>query len=90
MFQITYPKRWLKLTKESPQLKKINLKIFDEKPEGWKPSGTRVKRGLYHCATGIELNADINGAIGIVRKVAEQYGFEFDARGFEPKRFDNA
>jgi putative transposase len=41
-----------------------------------------VKRGLYRSATGIEFNADVNGAIGIARKVAEQYGFQFNARSF--------
>ena len=34
--------------------------------------GHRVKRGLYRSATGIQLNADINGVTGIIRKVAEQ------------------
>ena len=41
-----------------------------------------MKRGLYRSATGIEFNADINGAIGIARKVAKQYEFQFDPRGF--------
>jgi putative transposase len=49
-----------------------------------------VKRGLYRSATGIEFNADVNGAIGIARKVAEQYGFQFNARSFALGRFDNA
>ena len=30
--------------------------------------GKRVKRGLFRSSTGKELNADINGAIGILRK----------------------
>ena len=30
--------------------------------------GKRVKRGLFKSSTGKELNADINGAIGILRK----------------------
>ena len=59
-----------------------DIPVYGEKPEGWKASGRRVKRGLYRSASGIEFNADINGAIGIARKVAEQYGFLFDARGF--------
>lgn len=42
----------------------------------------RVKRGLYRSAEGIEFNADVNGAIGIARKVAEQYELNFDARSF--------
>ena len=58
------------------------IPVYGEKPEGWKASGKRVKRGLYRSSQGIEFNADINGAIGIARKVARQYGFQFDPRGF--------
>ena len=32
-------------------------------------SGKRVKRGLYRTKDGYELNADINGAANIIRKV---------------------
>lgn len=58
------------------------IPVFGEKPEGWKPSGRRVKRGLYRSKAGIEFNSDINGAIGIARKVAKQYEFDFDPRSF--------
>lgn len=30
--------------------------------------GKRIKRGLFKSSSGIVLNADINGAIGILRK----------------------
>ena len=66
------------------------IPIYGEKPEGWKPSGKRVKRGLYRSAQGVELNADINGSINIARKVTKQYGFQFDARSFALRRIDNA
>ncbi|HLY30026.1 MAG TPA: transposase, partial [Ktedonobacterales bacterium] len=33
-------------------------------------SGKRVKRGLYRTADGRRLNADVNGAYNIIRKVA--------------------
>lgn len=33
-------------------------------------SGRRVKRGLYRAADGTPLNADVNGAYNIIRKVA--------------------
>lgn len=39
---------------------------------GWKPSGQRVKRGLYKTKTGLLINADANGAANIARKVATQ------------------
>ena len=31
-------------------------------------SGKRIKRGLYQSKEGITLNADINGALNILRK----------------------
>ena len=57
-----------------------DLPVYGEKPEDWKPSGKRVKRGLYRSAKGIEFNADVNGSINIARKVARQNEFHFDAR----------
>jgi putative transposase len=45
-----------------------------EKPDGWKPSGERIKRGLYRTKTGLLINADCNGAINIAKKVATQLG----------------
>jgi putative transposase len=33
-------------------------------------SGRRVKRGLYKAADGTPINADVNGAYNIIRKVA--------------------
>ena len=44
------------------------IPVFGEKPEGWKPSGQRVKRGLYRTADGTEVNADANGSWNIGRK----------------------
>ncbi|HBK99214.1 MAG TPA: transposase [Microcoleaceae bacterium UBA10368] len=46
------------------------LPKFGEKPEGWKESGKRIKRGLYRSKDGIKINADCNGAANILRKVA--------------------
>ena len=31
-------------------------------------SGRRVKRGLYRARNGVEINADVNGALNILRK----------------------
>jgi IS605 OrfB family transposase len=40
-------------------------------------SGKRVQRGLYRAANGREINADVNGAANIVRKVApDAFGSE--------------
>ncbi|NJR50795.1 MAG: IS200/IS605 family element transposase accessory protein TnpB [Leptolyngbyaceae cyanobacterium CSU_1_3] len=50
------------------------LPTIGEKPDGWKASGKRVKRGLYRTANNQYLNADCNGAANILRKVAATLG----------------
>jgi putative transposase len=50
------------------------LPTFGEKPEGWKESGKRVKRGLYRTTQNIDINADCNGAANILRKVSITLG----------------
>jgi transposase len=45
-----------------------------EKPPEWKASGRRIKRGLYRSADGTAINADLNGAGNILRKVASKLG----------------
>jgi putative transposase len=52
------------------------LPTFGEqnKPEGWKPSGKRVKRGLYRTANNQYLNCDCQGAANIIRKVSTTLG----------------
>ena len=63
-----------------------------EKPSGWKPSGKRVKRGLYKTSKGHLINADCNGAANIARKVARQLGLDLVKLGREsltvPHRYD--
>jgi putative transposase len=46
------------------------LPKFGEKPEGWKSSGKRTKRGLFRTAFNWYINADCNGAANILRKVS--------------------
>ncbi|QOV21114.1 transposase [Anabaenopsis elenkinii CCIBt3563] len=48
------------------------LPIFGAKPEGWIPSGKRVNRGMYRTGAGKLINADLNGAANILRKVETQ------------------
>jgi putative transposase len=46
------------------------LPVYDDaRPEQAHFSGRRVKRGLYQAAHGRRLNADVNGAYNIIRKV---------------------
>ncbi len=57
-----------------------SLPNLGEKPQGWKPSGKRGKkgdaigRGSYKTATGLLINSDCQGAINIIRKVMTQLG----------------
>jgi putative transposase len=44
------------------------IPVYGEKPEGWKASGKRIRRGTYRSAAGVEVNADCNGAWNIGRK----------------------
>ncbi|HEY9610980.1 transposase [Allocoleopsis sp.] len=50
------------------------LPKYGEKPENWKPSGRRVKRGLYRTALNWYINADCNGSANILRKVSRMLG----------------
>ncbi|MEG5058867.1 transposase [Microcoleus sp. A2-C5] len=61
-------------TSKASFLDSDELPKFGEKPEGWKESGKRVKRGLYHSKDGSKINADCNGAANILRKVATTLG----------------
>ncbi len=52
------------------------LPQYGEKPDNWKPSGKRTKRGLYRTALNWYVNADANGAANILKKVSTTLGFE--------------
>lgn len=56
-----------------------SLPKHGEKPEGWKSSGKRVKRGLFRTASNWYINADCNGAANVLRKVATM--LELDLSG---------
>lgn len=46
-----------------------NLPVYNaDNPQTYTFSGNRVRRGLYCTSTGITLNADVNGALNILRK----------------------
>ena len=50
------------------------LPTYGAKPESWKSSGKRIKRGLYRTAQGWLANADCNAAANILRKVGTKLG----------------
>jgi IS605 OrfB family transposase len=53
-----------------------SLPKHGEKPQGWKSSGKRVKRGLFRTAQNRYINADCNGAANIITKVAMTLGLD--------------
>lgn len=57
------------------------LPTIGEKPERWKASGKRIKRGLYQTQNGLLVNADINAASNILKKVATTLGFSLKGVG---------
>ncbi len=58
-----------------------SLPKFGEKPEGWKASGKRVERGLYQSADKSLINADLNGAANILKKVASNLSIDLGLLG---------
>lgn len=46
------------------------IPVYGSKPEGWVPSGVRVKRGLYKTSSGRLLHADVNASYNILIKHA--------------------
>jgi putative transposase len=63
-------------TSKSSFLDNDELPKYGEKPNQWKPSGKRVKRGLYRTANFSYINADANGAANILRKVKGKLGLD--------------
>ncbi len=53
-----------------------SLPAHGAKPERWKSSGRRVKRGLFRTARNWYINADCNGAANCIAKVAATLGLD--------------
>ena len=51
------------------------------KPDGWKASGKRIRRGLYRSGDGSLVNADLQGSANILRKVAKNLGIDLSRLG---------
>ena len=54
-------------TSKASFLELDNIPKYGSKPSCWKPSGTRIKRGLYRSKSGLII-ADINASYYILRK----------------------
>ena len=70
------------ITEES-YTSKVDHLALEEMCHHDKYAGNRKKRGLFKSSTGKALNADLNGAVGILRKVIDESQFiEIVNRGF--------
>lgn len=52
------------------------IPVYNEKSANIKFSGRRTKRGLYKTKQGVLINADLNGALNIMRKAFPKIDFE--------------
>lgn len=68
-------------TSKASYLDGDSLPKFGNKPDGWKTSGRRVKRGLYKSANNSIVNADLNGSANIMRKVAKNLDLDLGRLG---------
>jgi putative transposase len=66
---ITYIKQEESYTSKASFWDKDDIPVYNEdNPKSYVFSGKRVHRGLYKCSGGRTLNADVNGALNILRK----------------------
>ena len=66
---ITYVKQEESYTSKASFWDKDDIPVYNEdNPKSYVFSGKRVHRGLYKCSNGKMLNADVNGALNILRK----------------------
>lgn len=79
-------------THEESYTSKCDALAFEEIGKHVAYLGKRIKRGLFKSSVGKVLNADVNGALNIMRKVVdESYVSEIVNRGwlFQPIKFRN-
>jgi len=78
-------------TSKASFLDKDELPKYGEKPNNWRASGKRIKRGLYLPKKQKAINADCNGAANILMKVSIQHSISLVkvCRAFltTPKRY---
>ena len=66
---IVFVKQEESYTSKSSFWDKDNIPIYNnDNPQSYVFSGKRIHRGLYQCLNGRCLNADVNGALNILRK----------------------
>lgn len=66
---ISYVKQEESYTSKASFFDKDNIPVYNaDNPQEYKFSGNRIHRGMYQCANGKLINADVNGALNILRK----------------------
>ncbi len=66
---ITYVEQEESYTSKASFWDKDNIPVYnDDNPKEYQFSGNRIHRGMYRTASGIRFNADVNGALNIMRK----------------------
>ena len=69
LYGIHYVEQEESYTSKASFFDKDEIPIYHaDNPQNYTFSGKRVKRGLYQCANGKTLNADVNGALNILKK----------------------
>ena len=66
---ITYVKQEESYTSKASFWDKDEIPVYNnDNPRAYTFSGKRIYRGMYQCANGKRINADVNGALNILRK----------------------
>ena len=66
---ITYVKQEESYTSKASFWDKDEIPVYNnDNPRTYTFSGKRIYRGMYQCANGKRINADVNGALNILRK----------------------
>ena len=69
LYGIEYREQEESYTSKASFWDKDEMPIYNaDNPQKYEFSGSRIRRGLYRTSTGFEFNADVNGALNILRK----------------------
>ena len=69
LYGITYTEQEESYTSKASFWDKDKIPVYNaDNPQHYEFSGKRVQRGLYQTAIGVTLNADVNGALNILKK----------------------
>ena len=69
LYGIKYSEQEESYTSKASFWDKDEIPIYNaDNPQKYEFSGRRIYRGLYQTSTGFEFNADVNGALNILRK----------------------